>query len=112
MAEATAAEAGTPAGAPPADAIPWLGVWTQARVDDDAYDRVLAASGIPWAVRKLLQSFTAQRELVLPPGKPVLFRSSARIRAKSNNTPPVYQLCPPAVPSQLKPVLARPWQRC
>ena len=60
---------------PPEDLSPWLGLWTEARVDDDNYNLVLGASGVPWAVRKLLQQFAAQREFVLPPSAPFLFRS-------------------------------------
>lgn len=57
------------------DLSPWLGLWTEARVDDGNYNLVLGASGVPWAVRKLLQQFAALREFVLPPSAPFLFRS-------------------------------------
>ena len=36
---------------------------------------MLAASGIPWAVRKLVQTFKAQREFVVRAGQPFLVRS-------------------------------------
>ena len=53
------------AGPPPADMTPWLGKWTQATIDEEAYHRVLGEQGLPWAVRKLLQAFTSQREFAL-----------------------------------------------
>ena len=60
---------------PPADLSPWLGVWTEVRGDDEAYHRVSGAAGVPWAIRKLCQQFKAQREFVVPPGKPFLLRA-------------------------------------
>ena len=60
---------------PPKDLKPWLGVWIETRIDDEAYNRALEASGIPWPIRELLAKFTAQREFALPPGKPLLIRS-------------------------------------
>ena len=60
----------------PADVTPWLGLWTEVRTDEEAYNRVLGNAGVPWAIRKLLQQFAAQREFRLPtPGEPLLFRS-------------------------------------
>ena len=60
---------------PPENLKPWLGVWIETRIDDEAYNRALEASGIPWPIRELLAKFTAQREFALPPGKPLLIRS-------------------------------------
>ena len=60
---------------PAADLTPWLGLWTEVRVDEESYNRVLGASGVPLVVCKLLRQFSAQREFCLPPGKPLLFRS-------------------------------------
>ena len=71
---------------PPQSLKPWLGVWTESRNDDEAYDRVLGASGVPWAVRKLLRKFTAQREFALPPNKPLLIRSKMLTGARSDRT--------------------------
>ena len=59
----------------PKNLRPWLGVWIESRIDDEAYNRVLEASGMPWPIRKLLAKFIAQREFALPPGKPLLIRS-------------------------------------
>jgi hypothetical protein len=60
----------------PSDVTPWLGLWTEVRTDEEAYNRVLGSAGVPWAIRKLLQQFAAQREFRLPtPGEPLLFRS-------------------------------------
>lgn len=53
---------------------PWTGLWTYARLEDEAYEHVLAQQGLPWAVRKLLQAFTAQREFVVD-SEGFLFRS-------------------------------------
>ena len=71
---------------PPQNLKPWLGVWTESRNDDESYNRVLGASGIPWAVRKLLRKFTAQREFALPPNKPLLIRSKMLTGACSDHT--------------------------
>ena len=60
---------------PPKNLEPWLGVWIESRIDDEAYNRVLEASGIPWPIREVLAKFTAQREFALPPAKPLLIRS-------------------------------------
>lgn len=43
-------------------ASPFLGLWTYASMDEEQYHHVLGQQGLPWAVRKLLQQFTAQRE--------------------------------------------------
>ena len=59
----------------PADLKPWLGLWTYDRMEDADYDRVLAAQGLPWAIRKLLQAFTAQREMVIDENGQFLFKS-------------------------------------
>ena len=71
---------------PPKDLKPWLGVWIESRIDDEAYNRVLEASGIPWPIRELLAKFTAQREFALPPGKPLLIRSKMITGACSDHT--------------------------
>ena len=70
---------------PPKDLKPWLGVWTETRVDDEAYNQVLGASGVPWAVRKLLGKFTAEREFALPSNKPLLIRSKMLTGACSDH---------------------------
>lgn len=71
---------------PPKNLKPWLGVWIESRIDDEAYNRALEASGIPWPIRELLAKFTAQREFVLPPGKPLLIRSKMITGACSDHT--------------------------
>ena len=71
---------------PPKDLNPWLGVWIETRIDDEAYNRALEASGIPWPIRELLAKFTAQREFALPPGKPLLIRSKMITGACSDHT--------------------------
>lgn len=43
-------------------------------MEDDSYHHVLGQQGLPWAVRKLLQQFTAQREFLMDVGG-FLFRS-------------------------------------
>lgn len=58
-----------------ADAAAWLGLWTYNRMEDSEYEAVLEAQGLPWAVRKLLQAFTAQREFVIDETGTFLFRS-------------------------------------
>ena len=60
---------------PQSNLTPWLALWTYSRMDDDAYDKVLAAQGLPWAVRKLLQAFTAQREFVIDDANRFFFKS-------------------------------------
>jgi hypothetical protein len=71
---------------PPNDLKPWLGVWIESRCDDESYNRVLGASGVPWAVRKLLRKFTAQREFALPSNKALLIRSKMLTGACSDHT--------------------------
>ena len=58
----------------PAKSSKFLGLWTYTRMEDDDYHRVLGEQGLPWAVRALLQQFTAQREF-LEDGDGFLFRS-------------------------------------
>ena len=58
-----------------ADAAPFIGLWTYARMEDEQYHAALAKQGLPWAVRKLLQAFTAQREFVVEADGRFLFRS-------------------------------------
>ena len=48
----------------PAKSSKFLGLWTYTRMEDDDYHRVLGEQGLPWAVRALLQQFTAQREFL------------------------------------------------
>merc|ERR1712087_125947 len=69
------------------DPSPWAGRWTQARTDDESYEAVLSASGIPWAVHKLLQQFSAEREFVVSAGKPFLFRSKMLTGSWNELTP-------------------------
>ena len=57
------------------DLTPWLGVWTQARQEEEAYNRALEAQGLPWAVRKLLQHWVAMREFRREADGALLFRS-------------------------------------
>ena len=71
---------------PPKNLEQWLGVWIESRIDDEAYNRALEASGIPWPIRELLAKFTAQREFALPPGKPLLIRSKMITGACSDHT--------------------------
>lgn len=58
----------------PAKSSKFLGLWTYTRMEDDDYHRVLGEQGLPWAVRALLQQFTAQREF-LEDGDGFQFRS-------------------------------------
>ena len=53
----------------------FLGLWTYTRMDDEAYHAVLAAQNVPWAIRKLLQAFTAQRDFIIDESGQFLFRS-------------------------------------
>ena len=71
---ATPAPAAEPPVSQPRDTAPWIGLWTYARQDDAAYHEILGKQGLPWAIRKLLQQFTAQRQFVMD-GDRVLFRS-------------------------------------
>ena len=53
----------------------FLGLWTYARMEDEQYHSVLQKQGLPWAIRKLLQAFTAQREMIIDGNGEFLFRS-------------------------------------
>ena len=59
----------------PENARPLLGHWTFTRQDDEQYHIVLQTQGLPWAIRKLLQVFVAEREFVLEADGRLLFRS-------------------------------------
>ena len=44
-------------------------------MEDEQYHSVLQKQGLPWAIRKLLQAFTAQREMIIDGNGEFLFRS-------------------------------------
>ena len=56
-------------------ASPFLGLWTFSRMEDEQYHTVLEKQGLPWAVRRFLQAFTAQREMVIDESGKFLFKS-------------------------------------
>jgi len=58
-----------------AAAAKYHGLWTYARMEEEKYHEVLGKQGMPWAISKLLQQFTAQREFVGEADGRFLFRS-------------------------------------